>query len=391
MRDVTKIDISKIDSYGKYIDLDIPEMYYLKAEDIIALRRYHNNPNIAKDFQFPKPTNEVSHSRSNPNYKVATDKNKYNNGHYRTKTPPIIKYGRRLIVGGLVVVFSFGVYYTISNAGQKKDVETPAIVATANPFLSPHIQDEINIDDIIESTLPENATIEPNEEISYEREIINHYCDIYQINPDVAYETLSNLTDNFTSEDFLANYHINGVTCKGRDVYASSEEEILLYAVRCLKQLPEQLNVSSSNLYIKNGYSSGVDYKKQISDISKLMGVDRALIYAICQSECNFNSDLFLNGKNPAGIRTEEGWWHFDTTEEGFIEICAEVIKYYQKIDRPLTDLSYDTLSKVRDIHAPLSDGNEYWLDNVWSILQSIKENENEFFNEQEQNNNLGR
>lgn len=431
MIDIRKIDISKIRSDGKYVDLSIPVMFMLSKEEIISLRRYHGDPNIARDFDFGENTKEVinpptrntsrdtrpqvpqntprvtNNSRKKPmpkkkHFAMARDKDKYNKGKHKTKNNPIVKYGTRLIVGGLVIILTVGFLRSISVPSTSIDdsyIETSAVgVATKNEFDKDNIilinPGEHDVDDEISNEQSQESPEQEadlDEEISSQRAIINRYCNIYQVNSDVVYDKIAELTDNFSSEDYLANYHIDGVTCKQREVYASSEEEILLYTVRCIKQLPERLGVDTSNLYINNGYTSGTDYNKQISDISRVMGLDRCLVYAICRSECGFNSNLFLNINNPAGLKDSSGsWWAFDTKEEGFIEICAEIIKYYGRIDKPLSDTSYDTLAQVRDIHAPLSDGNDYWLGNVWSIYQDAKANEREMFGQYDHTSNLG-
>ena len=47
MKDITRIDIRKVTPYGKYIDLDRTLLFDLTDEEILALRRYHNKPDIA--------------------------------------------------------------------------------------------------------------------------------------------------------------------------------------------------------------------------------------------------------------------------------------------------------------------------------------------------------
>ena len=81
----------------------------------------------------------------------------------------------------------------------------------------------------------------------------------------------------------------------------------------------------------------------------------------------------------------------FDTTEEGFIETCAEIKKYYRLINKPLSDISYNTLAEVGAIHAPISDGNELWLDTVWEIYNDAINNEEELFGDTNPNNRLSK
>ena len=402
MKNIAKIDISKINRYGKYVDFENTEIFTLTPEEVVALRRYHNNPNIAADYKFYAPMEEKKASaktkrvskdehlpqRPTPNkhYAIAADCNKYNK-NYHTKKNPKIKYGYTLIIGSLVIILSTGYIWNLTTdaANRKNHNSSTSIEEEFDNSKSEVIPIFETSDNELMSETPV-TTEAPVDIFSNQRGIINKYCNIYHINSDVAFDTIAKLTDNFSSEDYLANYHISGVTCKGEEIYASSEEELLLYTIRCLKQLPEQLNVSSDNLYNNNGYQSSTDYCHQIDNISKVMGVDRTLLYAICKTESDFKSELFINDHNPAGLRMDGSWWHFDTAEEGFIETCAEIIKYYRMVGKPLTDTSYNTIAEIGAIHAPVSDGNELWLDTVWEIYNEAKANEIELFGNTENN-----
>lgn len=58
MKNIAKMDISKINRYGKYVDFENTEIFTLTPEEVVALRRYHNNPNIAADYRFYDPIEE---------------------------------------------------------------------------------------------------------------------------------------------------------------------------------------------------------------------------------------------------------------------------------------------------------------------------------------------
>ncbi len=404
MKNIAKIDISKITRTGKYVDFENSEIFNLTAEEIIALRRYHKNPNIAIDYDFGQKREEkVSEVRvksreeesvpenglATKRYAVAKDRsNKYNHG-YKTKETPKIKFGYRVVIGSLIVILGVGMIWNLNTqaAGNERNNETlpPEEPSTSVSIVIDEPTDPL--DGIVSTDETVIPTAEPEDNLKYEREIINKYADIYHINRNVAFNKLAELTDNFADDDFLSNYHITGVTCKGQEVYGSSEEEILLYAIRAIKQLPEQFGIDIGSLYDNNEYHSSTDYCAQINSIAKVMGVDRCLLYAICRTECNFKSELFLTANNPAGLRNNGSWWKFDTIEEGFIETCAEIIKYYRMIGKPLSDVSYNTLAEVGAIHAPVSDGNELWLDTVWEIYNEAKENELSLFGEEKPNN----
>ena len=93
---------------------------------------------------------------------------------------------------------------------------------------------------------------------------------------------------------------------------------------------------------------------------------------------------------DPGGIKNNDGnWWKFDTKEEGFLELGMEILKYYRWIGEPSSRLDEETISKIRDIHAPLSDGNIYWLPNVLSVLEYAQANSEELFGSELQINGL--
>lgn len=57
-------------------------------------------------------------------------------------------------------------------------------------------------------------------------------------------------------------------------------------------------------------------------------GLDWKLVYAIARLETgNFTSGLFINGNNPGGMRTSDGWLSYRTQSEGIIEM-TRLIKY---------------------------------------------------------------
>ena len=196
---------------------------------------------------------------------------------------------------------------------------------------------------------------------------------------------MKTLTGNFTSPEYLGG-SIAGVTCKGVDVHASNEEELLTYAIRAIKQIPERFGLDSS-ICINNGYSSGDDYAAQISDVCEILGVNRNLMYAIVQSECGFNSEMFNTINNPAGLRGVNGvdpWWVFANKEEGFLEFGMEILKYYRTIGIDPSNIDAETIRRIGDIHAPLSDGNANWLPNVLENLEYALNNEYSLFGGEE-------
>lgn len=410
MRDITRMDIRKITPYGRYIDLDKPLLFDLTDEEIIALRKYHNKPEIAIERKIVKKnTTNIQNQQSKRHYKV-TREQKYNSGRHRVKKKINHHYGLKVIVGGILVFLVIG-SKTLKTDGPRTNVD---VVETFGPSYTEYIENSKTLNDLTEEALNsidvdsvleqyENSHAEENideevdnipqeviqDEISERELLIQDICNIYQLDYNVVYQNLVNLTNDFTNEEYL-NGRIQGVTCKGASIQANTEEELLVYAIRCMKQLPSQMGVSTEGLYCKNGYVSGTNYYEQLNRVANVLGVNRCLLYAIVNAECSFNSPLFNESNNPAGLRLQNGdWWSFDTKEEGFFELGMEILKYYRKIGISPDNIDRATLSMIRDIHAPLSDGNQHWLPNVLSGLEYAQMHEAEMFGNLEQNNGL--
>ncbi len=329
----------------------------LNKEDIRYLRWYHHDPNIAYEVDVHPPQRR---------FEMASDRNKYDNCRTRKK-PKRNGLGRTIIIGSLLVSIVVGpaLFYNHSEAVDKE----PIAVEIKAPEYYAANEEEYTIGEV---------------QTSNREDIIRHLCDIYQVDYQRTYDKLRELTDDFNSIDYI-NGCIPGVTCKGETVYANSEEELLVYAVRAIKQLPDRFGLDES-IRINNGYSSGTDYYAQISDVCEILGLDRNLMYAIVRSETSFNSDLFMNSNNPAGLIgvNGEGWWQFATKEEGFLEFGMELLKYYRMIGENPYNVDPEIVKQIGDIHAPLSDGNDLWLPNVLDCLEYAQNNEYELFGGEE-------
>ncbi len=403
MRDITRIDIRKISPYGRYIDLDKPLLFDLTDEEILALRKYHNKPEIAYEKVIVRKKSPQSHNQSiKKNYKV-TRNQKYNNGKHRTKKNIKRRYGGKVIIGGVLVFLIMGTK-AMEVGGPKADVRAseesygPSYIDYTQTLngLTEEAINSINYEELLgQQSMVESEEIfdEVVEEVYEENDeralLIQNICNIYQLDYNTVYQNLVNITDNFTSSEYLEG-RIPGVTCKKVAVQASSEEELLVYAIRCMKQLPGQMGLSSEGLYCRNDYVSGDNYYEQLNRVANVLGVDRCLLYAVVNAECSFNSPLFINSNNPAGIKKSDGsCWVFDTKEEGFFELGMELLKYYRKIEVSPDNIDSGTLSRIRDIHAPLSDGNANWLPNVLEGLEYAKMHEAEMFGTFDYNNGL--
>lgn len=404
MRDITRMDIRRITPYGRYIDLDKPLIFDLTDEEIIALRKYHNKPNIAYEKVIVRKTNtQTQRTNVKRQYKMSRDQ-KYNRGRHHTKKKVKRGNGLKIIVGGILVCLIVGGKY-LEAGGPGRNAQ-----ALEESYDSSYSEYTNSLNDLTEeaiNSIDYSALIEQYdnseesdelvdeednqvvEEIDERALLIQNICNIYQLDYGTVYQNLVNITNDFTNSEYLEG-RVAGVTCKGEIVQASSEEELLIYTIRCMKQLPGQMGISSNGLYCRNGYTSGDNYLEQLNRVANVLGVDRCLLYAIVNAECSFNSDLFINSNNPAGIKKSDGsWWVFDTKEEGFFELGMELLKYYRKIGVSPDNIDEVTLGRIRDIHAPLSDGNQHWLPNVLDGLGYAKMHEAEMFGNYEQNNGL--
>ena len=120
------------------------------------------------------------------------------------------------------------------------------------------------------------------------------------------------------------------------------------------------------------------------------------MMYAIVNAETSFDSPLFINANNPAGMKdSDTGEWNtFATKEEGFFELGTELLKYYKMAGITPDQIDRNALSKIRDIHCPLSDNvedevNNYWLDNVMDGIEKAQMREVELFGSEEENHRL--
>lgn len=202
-------------------------------------------------------------------------------------------------------------------------------------------------------------------------EIIDKYSKIYNVNSSVVYNKIAELTNNFSSDDYINKKTIDGVTCKGKQVYANSYEELLMLAVRSIAQLPDRFSINYNDLHNCSYYVSSEDYALEISHIAKLFNIDRCLVYAIIHTETNFVSDLFIKRNNPAGLMENAKYRTFSSKEEGFIELCTEIRKYNEK--------GAYTLEEMAQLHC---EGNPRWAPTVREVYNSLKAKEKEIFGE---------
>ena len=376
MVDITKLNIRYVDDNGFYNDYDKNEYFRLNDKEIIELRRYHHNMLIAKnrvrvkDSSYKVNVYNKNIIKKRKRFKKDNSKGRITKRWLKRNAKPLT------IRCALGVTLTTGLLFTakgVLNNSSSNEVLTAAITndkKVANDLLP------INN----KGTLLAFEGEFVNDDKQEIKDIIKKYCDIYNLNYDLVYELLVNMTDNFSSDDFYEG-RIDGIRCKGEEVEADSNEELLIYAIRHIKQIPEDFDISIDDLYEDSGYVDNSDYFAEIKYYSRIFGLDECLVAAIVQAETGFDSDLFNDNNNPAGLKeSKDKWWKFDNKAQGFIELCLEIRKYYSQIGYSHFEVNDDIIALIGDKHAPLSDNNPYWVSNVISNYHMYQDDYSEYF-----------
>ena len=387
-RALSRLDIRKIQSDGRYVDFENSIITRLTYDDIIFLRTYHGNRNIASQFEFStirplddsrlktqgqkRPVQQTRRPATSPTKKKEPAKQYALTREQKGKKHKGIRLnGKRMVAAIGVVILSLSIMHAMSK-------EATGPINIEQPTIGIEQQYDVAGGEFTEPTNPKE-TLSKNEEddveeISEERQMINVLADIYHIDRDKAYDIIAEMTDDFTSDSYVKDHSIKDVSCKGSgQLYCSSEEEVLLYTMRILKQDPERFGYTYEQLKANPDFKSSTDYTKTIAHYAGVLGVDPALIHGIIQAETGFDSELFNQSNNPAGLKKNNGnWWVFDTKEEGIIELMLEVLKYQR--------MGADTIEEIAEIHCPIDDPddhskiNQYWVDNVTEASQAAKD-----------------
>ena len=365
-----KLDIHKIRSNGRYVDFETPSLFMLSSEDIDFLRHYYKNYDIASDVTI------VKEKQVPKNYKLSRN-NKYSKYQMGGRIPrksfvPVIMFGTVVLVSTVFIASKLNVKATPGIYESNGIIYEDPSVEDIREELSEIgglVETPIRVSEP-STSVSQVLVLDSIDEISNRIDNLMYFCNVYQVDFQMVYDHLKEITNDFTDVDYLENHHIEGVTCKGEEVYASSEEELLLFYVRCCKQIPDRMGLS--NISIQKDYESSRDYYEDIYYCSNLIGVDPCLVYGIIMSESSFTSDMFLSMNNPAGIRNGSGFWRFDTPEEGIFETCMEVRKYMNK--------GMKTIEQISTSYAPIGAGddphnlNAGWVSNVTQNYEYAKE-----------------
>lgn len=304
--------------------------------------------------------------RGVPNYKLSREKKFVSIKELINK----VKYP--VIIGTSVVLLGFGAVNTINNQEQKPMVVETVAVQNHNYVTAVPVVDKVVDENII------------SPEMEYQLEmsqLVKQYCDIYEVDYDIVYNKLCELTDNFTSEDFMNQGYIPGVTCKKQEVYTDNVEFSILTAVRAISQLPNKFGLRYDEIHIDVPFESDESYEMLIAKYADVFGISeyRNLAYGICFAETGGNSRLLVEDNNYGGLKSSTGPG-FDKQANkhlGAIEFIA-TLKYVY-IDNGLT-----TPIEIQPVYAPsFENDGEQWVSNVeWNTMkaESVYQNLDEHY-----------
>lgn len=253
------------------------------------------------------------------------------------------------------------------------------------------IKNEVeNIIKTNEVVIIENENNEKKEkiiQITEEEKYIKKYSQIYGLNYDVVLNKAKELTDNFSSPDYLETYNINGSQILWKERKYDSKELGLLIFTRTMYYRPENFNLTKEETRnIEDTYVQQLEYKDMVKYYCKLFGqVEPELCMAIICSESgpDLSTKAFNEKNNPAGLMESDGntLATFRNKEAGLIELIS-LLNYKYMLDKELYKLDpIDAIKKIRESYAPDNVKNDpnclnkNWIKNVTYYYNLFKEN----------------
>lgn len=293
----------------------------------------------------------VEISSNNRKYILDRDGSKKNNSAKKLKISGKVKIA--LAIGIIIVCVS--IYNNI------KDISGSEISSTEQTVTNQVVQ-EANTSEILRSN--------SNSVNTY----INKYCSIYGLKPDAVSNIFNQHREHFNTISYF----------KNSDLY-NTELEILTF-IRHLYQSPSTFNVDKDSIVDTNfNLNEEIHEEKLVKYYSDLFKIDPVLVLAIEYQETTSNeqryaSDVYNIYNNPAGLidPSTECYWAFPSKESGIIEHIYQLKRYY--IDEGLT-----TPEQIKEKYSPDRANNDpnnfntYWLSNVKSLIEEIKNTPNIF------------
>lgn len=226
---------------------------------------------------------------------------------------------------------------------------------------------------IVPIVIIEEPEIIVEEQISPEQQLIEEFCNAYNINSEIAYKIAIDKTNNFTDDEYLKTFNVKGTKLGGIERSYQTKEQGLLLFVRNLAQIPSTFGVTKEEIMNENIYENPNTYENITKRYSEIMGMDPSLVLAIMYNESAiFKSDMFLYMNNPGGLKNGNYFWNFKSKEEGIIETVITIYKlFYGK--------NY-SIGEMGSIYCP--EGTNEWINDVSYFYNQINNNPNEYFKE---------
>jgi len=232
--------------------------------------------------------------------------------------------------------------------------------------------------EIVNSSISENY-----EQLKVElefRKILKNCCEnVYGINYDKVIQIAKNLTQNFTSQEYLDSN--NPCYLVNKKIFDDKEEGIIMF-VRHLYQKPEDFGYTKNELINKNFSSQKGNEEYKVKYYSDIFNIDPILVLAIqyqesSENNLHYNSKAYLECNNPAGLMNPSDTnliWEFPSPDAGIIEHIYQLKKNY--ITKGLI-----TPEQIKEKYAP--DGadndmynlNKYWINGVETFMKEIQNN----------------
>jgi len=235
-----------------------------------------------------------------------------------------------------------------------------------------------------EPSIVESISIVNDEETIQDemKRYISKYAKIYHLNETITYNKLFELTNNFTSDEFLSQYTCKDLICKGYKVFANNYEEFVLYFMRALKQNPEIYGLNREELvdhvdYKTPGNVEDGSYARVIGDICSLLVEDPCLIYSIVEADTDWNSNNLLLNNNPANLVIDDSLGKFDTYEEGIIETILQIKSYRYEEANSVEEMAR---LHVNGSEEELGNLRMNWIKKVNGTYERIFDNQRELF-----------
>ena len=208
MVDIRRLDPNKINARGYYADLSSTSMFLLTDEEIREARRFFRRPDLAKDRKISKQTYQsYKCQRTSP------------------KSPSRIRIPKKLVpvalIGGTVIAISVGFVGNLKSSHEYLDPTMNVQAALKSEIVTVDPEEPITVvleptsslDEVSElvtnpttPSIPTSSVLEEKEEESIEAKRerwVHHFCDIYQVDFDIVYQKLVEVTNNFTNDDYL--------------------------------------------------------------------------------------------------------------------------------------------------------------------------------------------